>query len=111
MAAPRTYPPSRADNQDQSPQSDNAALFARCSSLERAVRETNAECVSKLSGSGRRSPIAQLAAHAGVVLLDLGVGVLLGLLQRCTRRHAVEHLLLGVQDHVAHTLVITDHRT
>ena len=35
---PATYPPSRADKQDQSPKRTNAALFARCSPIEREVR-------------------------------------------------------------------------
>src|SRR5215218_7749501 len=65
-------------------------------------------CVARrLSNSGRYDP-AYLSADAGVVLLDLGVGVLLGLLQRRAGRHAVEHLLLGFEHHVAHTLVVAD---
>ena len=49
---PATRPPSRRHNPDQSPNPDEAVLFARCSPPERELRAPNAERVRKLPESG-----------------------------------------------------------
>ena len=61
---PATYPPSRADKQEQSAKRDKVAFFAPCSPIEREVRALNAECARQLTDSGCGSRSRSYPAEA-----------------------------------------------